>query len=94
MPAITTREAKEKLATAVSQARPEVLREIFGELFPTESSPDSPIADELARHVRNGLAPEEVVDLWNVVFPDDHNVWYNEETDEILYNQEVVGYAD
>ena len=27
-----------------------------------------------------GIEAEEIVDLWNVVFPEDHNVWYNEET--------------
>ena len=48
----------------------------------------------MARHIRDGLAAEEIVDLWNVVFPDDCNVWYNEETKAIHYNEELVGSAD
>ena len=53
-----------------------------------------PSATDLALHIRSGLEAEEIVDLWNVVFPGDRNVWYNEEDDEIHYNEEAVGYVD
>ena len=42
----------------------------------------------------SGLEAEEIVDLWNVVFPEDRNVWYDEEAKTIHFNEEVVGYAD
>ena len=39
-------------------------------------------------------AAEEIVDLWNVLFPADRNVWYDEQEDKIHYNEELVGYAE
>ena len=56
--------------------------------------PAAPSAADLAQHVRSGLEAEEIVDLWNVVFPDDRNVWYDEEDDKIHYNEEAIGYAE
>ena len=71
-----------------------VLPEIYAELFP-EGSPGAPaVASEIARQIRAGLEAEEMVDLWNVVFPEDRNVWYDEETRAIHFNEEMAGYAD
>ena len=39
-------------------------------------------------------AAEEIVDLWNVLFPADRNVWYDEQEDKIHYTEELVGYAE
>ena len=79
----------------MERAGPAVLPEIYSELFPEESSSAiAPVASEIARHLRSGLEAEEIVDLWNVVFPEDRNVWYDEEAKSIDFNEEVVGYAD
>jgi hypothetical protein len=94
MPAITEAEAAEKLASCVEKARAIDLPEIYSELFPERPSPTSPVASDLAEHIRSGLEPEEIVDLWNVIFPKDHHVWYDEEAKVIRYNEELVGYAD
>jgi len=94
MPALSTTEAAEQLAKAVEKAKPTALAEIYAELFPEKPVAALPSAAHLAQHIRNGLEAEEIVDLWNVVFPADRNVWYNEEDGEIHYNEEVVGYAD
>jgi hypothetical protein len=85
MPAISMKEAVERLAQAVEKAAPDDLIEIFAELFPAEGLPDvsgaqaAALAKQLAERVRTGIEPEEVVDLWNVVFPADRNVSYDEE---------------
>jgi hypothetical protein len=94
MPTVSKNEAAEKLALVVETAKPTDLGEIYAELFPEKLATTPLSAGDLARHIRNGLAAEEIVDLWNVVFPADYNVWYNEEDNEIHYNEEVVGYAD
>jgi hypothetical protein len=94
MPALSTKEAIERLAKGVEQARPPALAEVYAEIFPEKAGTATPSAADLARHVRSGLEPEEVVDLWNVVFPLDRNVWYDEQEDQIHYNEEVVGYAE
>lgn len=94
MPELSTNEAAEKLARAVEQAKPGTLGEVYAELFPEKPSPSPPAASDIARQIRSGLEAEEIVDLWNVLFPDDHNVYYNEETKTIHSNEELVGYAD
>ena len=94
MPALSTNDAAERLAKVVEKAKPTALSEIYAELFPEKPVATPPSASHLAEHIRNRLEAEEIVDLWNVVFPADRNVWYDEEDEEIRYNEEVVGYAD
>ena len=94
MPALTIPEATEKLAKAVEKAKPSTLGEVYAELFLEKPSPAPPPANDIARQIRGGLEAEELVDLWNVVFPEDHDVYYNEETKAIHFNEGVVGYAD
>lgn len=92
MPALSTSEAAERLAKVVEQAT--ALSEIYAELFPEKPAMATPTAVDLAQHVRSGLEAEELVDLWNVIFPADRNVWYDEEDEKIRYNEEAVGYAE
>ncbi len=94
MPALSEAEAAEKLAVGVEKAKPSVLPEIYSEFFPRGPPAVPPVASEIARHIRGGLEAEEIVDLWNVVFPEDRNVWYDEEARAIHFNEEMVGYAD
>ncbi len=92
MPELSKAEATEKLAVGVEKAKPSVLPEIYAELFP-ERPRGAPGRERDRRHIRGGLEAEEIVDLWNVVFPEDRNVWYDEETRAIHFNEEMAGYA-
>jgi hypothetical protein len=94
MPALSINDASERLAKGVESANVSALAEIYAELFPEEPRGAAPSAVDLARHVRSGLEAEELVDLWNVVFPEDRNVWYHEEDERIHYNEESLGYAE
>jgi hypothetical protein len=89
MPALSRNEAAEKLATGVEHSKPTTLAEIFNEIF--AEKPASVVdPSEIARHIRGGgLQAEELVDLWNVVFPGDTDVWYDEEANTIRYNDEL-----
>jgi hypothetical protein len=78
----------------VENAKPSDLPEIYAELFPERPPGATPVASEIARSIRDGLEAEEIVDLWNVVFPQDRNVWYDEETRVIHFNEEMAGYLD
>src|SRR5581483_2564983 len=99
MTAIPLKDAIERLAKAVEQAGTDDLREIFAELYPAKSLPDvsdangPALAKELARHVRRGIEPEEAVDLWNVVFPTDRHVYYDEEDQTLRHNESELRYA-
>lgn len=94
MPVVSQSQATERLVRGVERVRPEDLPEIYSELFPESPPPSSLLASELVRLIRGGLKPEEIVDLWNVVFPEDRKVWYNEEEDMIHFNENLVGYTD
>ncbi|HSU68153.1 MAG TPA: hypothetical protein VLJ39_14845 [Tepidisphaeraceae bacterium] len=94
MPALLTNEAAQRLAEVVEKAKPPTLTEFYAELFPEKPVAVAPSAAELAQHVRSGLEAEELVDLWNVVFPADRNVWYDEEDKKIHYNEEAIGFAE
>ncbi len=95
MPAITKMEAVERLAKAVEQASGDDLVEIYTELFPAKAVPSTgPLAHDLARHIRTSLEPEEVVDLWHVVFPADRNVCYDEEDEALRFNEREPRYAE
>ncbi|MBX3412742.1 MAG: hypothetical protein KF708_08645 [Pirellulales bacterium] len=94
MPALSTNEAADRLAKGIENAKPTALTEIYAELFPEMPAASVLSAVELAQHVRSGLEAEELVDLWNVVFPADRNVWYDEEDEKIHYNEEALGYAE
>jgi hypothetical protein len=94
MPALSSDQALEKLARAVEQARPAELAEFYSELFPDGPLPESVVASKLALQIRGGREVEEIVDLWNVVFPHDHDVWYNEVDQTLHYNEHMAGYAE
>jgi hypothetical protein len=95
MQAVPTAQAIERLMQAVEDAHPDDLVEIYNELFPGD-----PIGEDEARrdrtalvrrivdHIRNGLQPEEIVDLWNVIFPEHSGVWFDDEENRIVYNEE------
>lgn len=94
MPALSRTEAAERLASGVERARPSDLPEIYAELFPERPPGSTPVASEIARLIRGGIEAEEMVDLWNVVFPEDRHVWYDEEEKAIHFNEEMAGYVD
>jgi hypothetical protein len=100
MPAIPLNEAIERLAKAVEEASPDDLAEIYAELYPENPKPDpasttpARLAKTIAAHIREGIEPEEVVDLWNVVFPTDRDVSYDEEDGTLRYNKRRLKYAE
>ncbi|GAC1473412.1 MAG: hypothetical protein NVSMB9_21970 [Isosphaeraceae bacterium] len=94
MASLSKAEATEALARAVENARPDDLVEIYAELFPERPSHSAPRAGELVGHIRHGLEAEEIVDLWHVVFPENRNVWYDEEERSIRYNEDQLRYVE
>lgn len=94
MPAFSPIEAPDRLAEGVESATPNVLPEIHAELFPEKPAVAAPSAADLAQPIRTELEAEELVDLWNVVFPAARNVWYDEEDEKLHFDEEEIGYAE
>lgn len=94
MPDLNCHEAGERLALAIKTASAGTLREIASDLLTESHAEPARLADELAAAVRRGVEPELLVDLWNVVFPEDHDVWFNEETNALHYESGLVELAD
>jgi hypothetical protein len=94
MPSLPESEAVESLACAVEQATPSVLAEVEAELFPPAGQLGIRIGPDLAAAIRGGLAPEVLVELWNVLRPQDVDVWYEPESRTIHFNDEVLEPVD
>jgi len=97
MPALKKSEAVEKLAQAVAASSSEDLADVYAELFPDGPRLRPEDAEkrraEVTEYVRTKMEPEELVDLWNVVFPTDRNVYYDDADGLLCYNQEEPWYA-
>jgi hypothetical protein len=103
MAEIARDQAVQRLTQALPPMGPDDLAEVYNELFPTQPATVNQARQERARlldritdHIRLGLQPEEIVALWNVVFPNYWKVVYDEETNTIQYRDETepVEYAD
>ncbi len=94
MPTLAPSVAAETLAKVVEQDRLSYLDQVYSEIFPGVAVPKLLRARDVAGIIRNGLEPEEIVDLWNVVFPEDYNVYYDVDEDLIHHNEEVIDYVD
>ncbi len=103
MATIKEQQAVEQLTQAVRAAHPDDLVEIYNELFPEapaaeDKAAENPAAlvDKIIAHINVGLEVEEILDLWNVVFPEHRRVWFDEDACLIHYDENVerVGQSD
>lgn len=97
MTKISKAEAMKKIVESLGNLRDDQLVEVYNELFPADSTTDQEVCDgkerilkEIRDYVGRGLEIEEIVDLWNVLYPKDMNVLYDEETNTIQYDQGPV----
>ena len=95
MPAITTSEAIARLIRAVEAMPPDDLLEFYNELFPeapksevTPPGDGSSDRQRIVEHLNRGVEIEEILDLWNVAFPEDRAVYYDDEGMVVRYNEE------
>jgi len=90
MAAITRDSAVKQISEEVDRFSRDDLVEVYGELFPDSPGVDGmgevALVDAINRQIQSGLEVEEIVDLWNVVFPKDRDVWFDDETDTLRFN--------
>lgn len=100
MSAIPKKEAVERLAKAVENSSPDDLVQVYTELYPADPYPDATgakakqLATDLAAQIRTGIEPDEIVDLWHVVFPSDRRVYWDEEDDVLRHRDRRGTYAE
>ena len=70
------------------------LLEVHNELFPDEPFTEEeahedyiPLVERIVDHLKGGLEPEEIVEVWSLIFPRHRNVWYDEEEERFHYNE-------
>jgi len=99
--AIVPRDAAvQRLLAEIEQSKWDDILAVYDELFPESSGSSAPSDNEDTRrdsmiaaiqcHAKQGLEVEEILDLWNVVFPKHVNVWYEEESETIHFNEEAI----
>lgn len=91
MPAITRNEAVSRISGEIERSASDDLVEIHNELFPDAASladEDDQLIGAIRDRIQAGLEVEEIVDLWNIVFPKDRNVWYDDENESLHFNEE------
>jgi hypothetical protein len=66
--------------------------EVHNELFPDHAVPElnphqdkAPLVKRIIDHINGGREPEEVRDLWSLIFTKHRRIWYNEEENTINY---------
>ena len=95
MPVVSISEAVEKLIRAVEGIGADDLLDVHNEIFPKQ--PQSKLNDsdggakdrrKVIGYIEQGLAIEEIIDLWNVAFPESYDVHYDDENATICYTSE------
>ncbi len=103
MATISKQEAVDRLTGAVRTARPDDLAEIHNELFPETPTTEnkakenpSAFVEKIVAHINNGLEVQEILDLWNVIFPKHRRVRFDEDDGLIRYDDKIeqVGQVD
>ncbi len=98
MSSISRSEAVATLNDQFSRLTDDDLVEVYNELFPEEPVNEDAVrrqrdtvVQRIVGHVRQGLETEEIVDLWNVVFPRARSVWYDEADEALHFDEPIVG---
>ena len=97
MPVVTKEQALGLLTNEVQEKLgADELLEVYNEVFPDDpytaeevEEDSSPLIEQLVDHINGGLAIDEVMDLWGLIFPKHRNVWYDDEEERIHYNEET-----
>ncbi len=96
MASIQKQAAVDKLTESVEASHLDDLIEIYNELFPEEPTTEeratqnpAVIRREIIAHMTNGLEVEEILDLWNVIFPAHRDVWFDEDDGTIHFDENI-----
>ena len=96
MPVVTKDQALQLLTSEVKKFDTDELLEVYNELFPKHPYSEekarqdpSPLVERLVAHINSGLDIGEIIELWGLIVPKHHHLWYDEVEDRIHYNEET-----
>ena len=95
MPVVTQDKAQQLLTDKVQEKLgAEELLEVYNELFPDDPYTEeeahedrTPFIEQLVAHINSGLEVDELIDLWRLIIPRHHNVWYDEVEERLHYEE-------
>jgi hypothetical protein len=97
MTVISRVNAIQTLLAKIPQLSVDELAEVYNELFPdrptTVTKVDSDAAAatrQVLAHMTNGIEVEEILDLWNVLFPACRSIWYDESADQLHVDENTA----
>ncbi len=103
MPTMTASEATERIIQAVERMDTYDLADFYHEVFPAEPKPDltHPAAPDvevrkILDYIKQGLATEEILDIWRVAFPGVGPIEFDDETLDFHYSEspEAIKFLD
>jgi hypothetical protein len=99
MPAIAREQAVQMMRNEVDRLDAGDLVEFHNELFPRNKVPRqavqgdvTPLFEKIVEHFNRGLEVDEILDLWNFLFPEKHVDAYDEEADALEYKDKSDPY--
>ncbi|MCI0739691.1 MAG: hypothetical protein L0Y72_11645 [Gemmataceae bacterium] len=96
MPMITRDQVIEFLTKAVEEdLHADDLLQVHNELFPDNPVTEAEVYDDVTPatenildYINGDLAVEDLLDLWNLIYPRHRHVWYDEQAEKFHYNEE------
>jgi hypothetical protein len=96
MPVLSRDKAIELLTKAVEEdLHADDLLQVHNELFPDDPMTEAEIYDDvtpatesIVSYINSDLAVEDLLDLWNLIYPKHRNIWYDELAEKFHYNGE------
>jgi hypothetical protein len=99
MQSVTIDDATKRLAQELKLMPLDDLVAIHNEMWMSErinredvGEDAAPVLARIMAHLRNGLAIDELIDLWNVVFPKERARYYDEEDGALCCREENEPY--
>jgi hypothetical protein len=92
---MTLKKAVKELRATIEQCPPDVLREVYKELFYGSKITEAEVLkhpekylNKILDHIDAGLEIEEILSLWGILFPTRYRRFYNEIDDVLEYKEE------
>jgi hypothetical protein len=96
MPVLTRDQVIEFLTKVVEEdLHTDDLLQVHNELFPDDPVTEEevyedviPVTERVVDYINSDLPVEDLLDLWNLIYPKHRHVWYDDQAERFHYNEE------